>query len=536
MTIDREQATIIHEALENFDQPSRKLKDLVERLILSDTQPGANLLCSTPLVVETFLAETIHSISTTKDASWNAIRSAWWSVHHHRYSDPTIDTTPLPQGHEIHLLKEAKKFYKRRDPPFVLQRRKEPARVVVIPIECGHRPRYPTKAELVATPWSDKLMFWTLDANHKRYIVKSFPGGGTGGARYCIWAGPYEDFQEQSVALSDISVKGNSHSLQHEPNEEPPLPGKRRPEPYGPSSSAQPLNTSSPQRPTHATESTSLPASARAHKAQGCFRPSQRPSNKGTVDPVSPFLNENPSSRPFSSDAPMRAALKKGRRPTEDSELPPRLQSPFSASKSTAKPGDATCGSGPSARKRRKTDISAREIDHLYSASSQETQQAESSEPATRAANTHPAYRRSTTDDDADAWCPDFQRPASAQTASSISLDKLSRVLFMIHVAPSIRCKAFQPSGGATSALRFYADVLKVYSIDRSAAEELSVTFPWIPDGNLMKTLILDPTQERGLKHMVKMIDEAPTWGQEADKGEECIVEVEIVLKSGSDI
>ena len=48
-------------------------------------------------------------------------------------------------------------------------------------------------------------MFWTLDLNGTRYIVKPFNGQAQGGMRYLYWAGPGRDFEPKPLALSFIS-------------------------------------------------------------------------------------------------------------------------------------------------------------------------------------------------------------------------------------------------------------------------------------------------------------------------------------------
>lgn len=48
-------------------------------------------------------------------------------------------------------------------------------------------------------------MFWTLDLNRTRYIVKPFSGKAQGGMRYLYWAGPGRDFEQKPLAISFIS-------------------------------------------------------------------------------------------------------------------------------------------------------------------------------------------------------------------------------------------------------------------------------------------------------------------------------------------
>ena len=48
-------------------------------------------------------------------------------------------------------------------------------------------------------------MFWTLDLDGTRYMVKPLIGAGGGGMRYLYWAGPGKDFEEKPLALSFLS-------------------------------------------------------------------------------------------------------------------------------------------------------------------------------------------------------------------------------------------------------------------------------------------------------------------------------------------
>lgn len=49
-------------------------------------------------------------------------------------------------------------------------------------------------------------MFWTLDLNGTRYMVKPFNGQAQGGMRYLYWAGPGNGFEQKPLALSSIST------------------------------------------------------------------------------------------------------------------------------------------------------------------------------------------------------------------------------------------------------------------------------------------------------------------------------------------
>lgn len=67
-------------------------------------------------------------------------------------------------------------------------------------------------------------MFWTLDFNGKRYIVKPFNGQAQGGMRYLYWAGPEKDFAQKPLALSFISPP--QPSATSSTMRDGPLPGR----------------------------------------------------------------------------------------------------------------------------------------------------------------------------------------------------------------------------------------------------------------------------------------------------------------------
>ena len=57
-------------------------------------------------------------------------------------SDPTVNLDPLPDNQPIHLLSVARKYYENgRTPPFLLNKRSEMDKLVVIPTKNGSRPK-----------------------------------------------------------------------------------------------------------------------------------------------------------------------------------------------------------------------------------------------------------------------------------------------------------------------------------------------------------------------------------------------------------
>lgn len=123
-------------------------------------------------------------------------------------SDPAVNSNALPEDHPIHFLPEAQRLYgSGRAPPFVLNKRSQVMKNVVIPTKNGLRPKdeKAIKVKIVAKPWDKDFMFWTLDLNSTRYIVKPFNGQAQGGMRYLYWAGPGKEFEQKPLALSFIS-------------------------------------------------------------------------------------------------------------------------------------------------------------------------------------------------------------------------------------------------------------------------------------------------------------------------------------------
>lgn len=68
-------------------------------------------------------------------------------------SDPAVNSNALPEDHPIHLLPEAQRLYgSGRAPPFVLNKRSQVMKNVVIPTKNGLRPKdeKATKVKIVA--------------------------------------------------------------------------------------------------------------------------------------------------------------------------------------------------------------------------------------------------------------------------------------------------------------------------------------------------------------------------------------------------
>lgn len=128
------------------------------------------------------------------------------SEHDTSISDPSVNRDELPEDSPVLLLGEARQAFKSRLPPFVVKKRSQVRRRCVIPTVDGRRPTYPTTIDIVPRPWDKDHVYWTIDVDHKRYIVTAFPGDkGLGGAKWLPWTGLEKGFHGQPLALSQFS-------------------------------------------------------------------------------------------------------------------------------------------------------------------------------------------------------------------------------------------------------------------------------------------------------------------------------------------
>lgn len=173
-------------------------------------------------------------------------------------------------------------------------------------------------------------MFWTLDLNNTRYIVKPFNGQAQGGMRYLYWAGPGKEFEQKPLALSFISTSQPDATISTGENEM--LPDR---------SGFAPVNRkrSIPRNSFESSESDSSDSSQTSDsEVEG-----KRMRMAGPIQRMADAGSEN-SSRQIDDSTSDRAE--------------------HYTSKTNASKQQATFQSAPA--KRRKTEVSDREINQLY--------------------------------------------------------------------------------------------------------------------------------------------------------------------------
>lgn len=131
-------------------------------------------------------------------------------------NQPDADINELRDYHESIQLSEARKFYTSKAPPFLQSdRNKSPpgTRVRAQLADNGRLPAHPLKVDVISRPWGDQGIYWTLDLEGQRLIVKTFSGGKPAGG-YRQWEGISKGFSKKPVAFK-ISKRSSNFRASH---------------------------------------------------------------------------------------------------------------------------------------------------------------------------------------------------------------------------------------------------------------------------------------------------------------------------------
>jgi hypothetical protein len=428
---------------------------------------------------------------------------------HLMHSDRSVNTDKLPDNHPIHLENEARKFFGDHQPPFVLKKRPEVTKNVAIPTASGLRANEPTVVKAVARPWDNSLMFWTLDLNGLRYIVKPIPGAPVAGMKYLYWAGPHRDFDPKPLAFTHmdmVNLKDRYPKVFQSYTADMPadiegkiLPGRSR-----------------KHRRSASTSSSSENEDEAEVEGEGSNLLSKETSNK--VDPrlqapLQPIDNNAGPDRAFQQNW-TKNALKKGKRPTRHSDLPRRV--PFNTN------GKAPTTSRKDTRKRRRTHLSTREITNLgdfpVPAPRRSTIDPSGSnlpaEQATARAGQHRSHQTK-------------QLVVQAPLAESptLSLQKQYRTALLVRVSPLLEYQPLKLSALPTLSA-FFDQVLGVWEVAPENVAKVTVKFLWMDVADKMRTMVMNPSHEACWSHLLEQVDDAPCWDEEKGR---CMLDVEIV-------
>ena len=421
-------------------------------------------------------------------------------------SDPTVNRDQLPEDSPVFLLEEARQAFRAQLPPFVVKKRSQPRRRCVIPTVNGTRAMYPTTIDLVPRLWDNNHVYWTVDMNCKRYIVKSFPGDkGLGGAKYLPWTGLEKGFHEKPLALSQFS----STYL-------PPKASRRR--------HTENIDSS---RPSGQEINDPIDTNAGSRDFSSC---------SASNFALRPIVNNSGTNQTLTKNA-----LSKGKRPTRHSELPARTSH------------DSSQGSEESS-KRRRLDISSREIKRLQAIAPPPPRQ-----PNRRNSGAQiPAPQKQST-------LPTVQPPASTSTGLFSNLfnedlptlpsqslqpsasshatprppsepitrdqDKLNRTTLVIRVAPLTEYTPLKLSE-CSSLATFFSKTIGVWNLREEDVARIKIVFKWKHVDDPMRVMVMNHNQAC-FAHMLDEIEDAPVWSGDKRK---CLLDVEIVMKHETDV
>lgn len=125
----------------------------------------------------------------------------------------------LPEDHPADFIDEARRLFRHQRPPFVIGKKNAGRRKVILATSKGKLPANRSEALITTRAWNDKMVYFTLDLNGHRYIIKCAKHG----RYYHAWLGA-GGYRTEPIAYS-MSRKlankvGHSKSI-HQPLLEP---------------------------------------------------------------------------------------------------------------------------------------------------------------------------------------------------------------------------------------------------------------------------------------------------------------------------
>ncbi|KAL6713451.1 hypothetical protein ACLMJK_008916 [Lecanora helva] len=436
-------------------------------------------------------------------------------------SDPRVNTAALPENHPIHYLHEAREYFKDNRPPFVIRRDDNlTTRALIIPTKDGRRPAVPDRVEAKAKLWNDKLMFWTLDLDNKRYIVKAFGGAPRAGMKYRYWAGPGKEFDEKPLAYTDLDTHANIppyHDVPAAANGESLYQEDTNDEDYEVDFNLHNRDTArlTKAKKRKAKKNISRGGQHNENKANAAAFARQildqcpTPSNP---EKTTRFTNNSTISRMEGSEKPAQKQYQQGRQ----SEILPRAS------------GDMELRTSP--RKRRKTDIPYREVGWLNDNSAplttqprpeiQQTAASDSSSPSDSSSDEETSQTEVHT-------TPNQLPQQSKVPKTTLSEFKQTRTILLVRLAPAAE---FQPLKllECPTVQAFSSNILGLWGVAEDEVEKITVNFNWMDVNYRKMAMVLNRNPEAHFQYLLDQVDECPGWMEEKPK---CLLDVDIVLK-----
>ena len=403
-------------------------------------------------------------------------------------------------------------------------------------------------------------MFWTLDLNHERYIVRHVTGG------YFYWDGPRKDFHPKPLALSHTSPSqagatkstGGDNSLPEKPARSPSR--RKRSIPSDLDNSSESSGSSTPSDSSDVSES-------EAGK-QGARVPAKRRKTEVSSREIDQLYRTSPPARRRSEiqvpireqwsalAEPTRSSLaetvnrEEKRKQAQIARIEKNLDRKFDTiftpwagedqdvSRNTLqmilKVLDLMEDNSPQKIARtlnkalnggdgKRQPAGGRKPTRPYITALVETLQFNKAEAVSVSRVETPfsltGSNRQHLDGDLDLDVP---------SSKILPQRKLVRTLLCVRVASSPEYLPLQLSECMTPRA-FYTKILRAWDIRRESVGKITVTFTWMDLKDRMRTMLMNSEVEGCFAHLLEQVDEAPGW-EEGEKGK-CLLDVDIVLK-----
>ena len=406
-------------------------------------------------------------------------------------------------------------------------------------------------------------MFWTLDLNGTRYVVKPFPGKAQGGMRYLYWAGPRKEFEEKPLALSYISTSLN----------------RKRENSTDTSDSSESNDSSSSESGRNATRADSLTRNVSTQPAAHQGIPAKKRRSEVSSMDIDPMYSVTPpAARPSdvhvsSSDyqpEPSQPNTSGSTRTVNDrnknrkQRLIARIEdqlgrkfeqiftpwagddqdvsrdtlgtilkiiglmrecSPQNISRTLNRAVNEGSGKREVAGGRKPTQPRFKELEAtLQAAQTTSGRGGTTDEHLSSSANRQPLNHMNLHRTESE-----IRRDPSlnGNRPTKLSPHQQSHTTLIVRVAPGAK---YQPVtlSECMSLQSFYVEVLGAWGIRGDSVAEVSVTFTWKDPEDPLRMMVMNSRREACFAHLIKQVDKAPGW-DESDK--EHILDVEIVLK-----
>ena len=353
--------------------------------------------------------------------------------------------------------------------------------------------------------------------------------GPLGGSKYLYWAGPTKGFEQVPIAFSDTASR-SSHDVALLSDGESSQQIEKR---YGqPKRARAPLSQLSANNAGTIMKREDEDMSAFAQRLLDLSASSTSPDSEG-----------NARATESGKASKARNALKKGKRPTRQSDLPPRL----------GRLSDDTSTSQTASSKRRKTDIHIREVNYLWEQSTSSPLQRRIGDKSIDASDSSVSFDPRTDD----AAPPDQgvgartsnspverctseaaqqNQPYTSSKASlrqrlvhavSLPEHKQKRTTLIVRVLPEAEYQPLKLTA-SPNIESLYAQVLGAWNVVESEVAKVTVTFVWMNPEDRMRVMVLNRHQEASFLYLLEQIEDSPCWEEDKRK---CLLDVDILLK-----